>query len=65
MFVSDSLSATRNAITAHCLKHIAIPCHFDNPLCLGEKMYCHMALHWQAGHSELTTEKIADIFCLF
>jgi hypothetical protein len=44
-------SATTDSI------NITIPCHSDKPWSMSEKIYCSMALQWQAGHSKLNTEK--------
>jgi hypothetical protein len=54
----------RKEINSLLLKtYVTLPRHFDDSLYMHEKTYCSVALHYQAGRSELTTEKIAHISC--
>ena len=51
MFITESFSATRNSITARCLKsHITIPHHFGNP-CAIERQ--HIVLHQCSSMQEI------------
>jgi len=44
VFVTDSFCATGNSLTACGLKHITIPCYFDDPLCMCKKTCCSAVL---------------------